>query len=786
MANGIKTVMLSRWFGASGWCGLIVSIAASLLNASLIPEAAAAQPSQRVLVIYSSNRLLPILSSLDEAFQGALRSQAGGDVEVFNEFFDLERPLDPEYRSAIWQYLRAKYAGLRMDAIVAVRTPALELLLDEHDALFSGVPIVHVGMSKRELLERRLPPLVIGVPISPDPAATVRLAMKLHPQMRKLVVITGAAPFDRTWEALLRAAFRSLESEIKIDYWAGLPLAEILDRVQRLPPDTVVFHPGMIEDGAGERFVPRQVAIRILAKTPVPVYTAYSTGLGIGTMGGNLTRPEEMGRYAADVVARLMAGAAPGAIKLPDSVPNVVMLDARQLRRFGVRDADVPLDAAVYFKEPTLWEAYRREILAGVVVLLLQALLIAALLIERRFRRKAQAALLESEQRMTLVASATGLGMWVRDFRTGAMWASKEHLALLGVNDTEPFTVARAIAAVHPDDRESVRAAVENAEKNGTGYDIRYRVQSADGAVRWVASRGRVDLDEGGRPTRFRGVTTDVTEREDAERQAQQHREELTRLSRIAMLGQLSGSLAHELNQPLTAILSNAHAGIRFLRSDTPDLRELNDILGDIVNQDERAGNVIRRLRALFERGDAHRDRVDLNEAVVQVVGLLRGDLVARHTTVVLDTDPLLPPLHGDRVQLQQLLLNLIINASDAMAETPHDARTITIRTGRVGDDGVLISVSDHGPGVPEAERDSIFAPFVTTKPSGIGLGLSISRSIVTAHGGRIWVERNADGGATFCAELAATAVGADRAGAAHAAPAGRVPESAPAVEPQT
>jgi C4-dicarboxylate-specific signal transduction histidine kinase len=241
----------------------------------------------------------------------------------------------------------------------------------------------------------------------------------------------------------------------------------------------------------------------------------------------------------------------------------------------------------------------------------------------------------------------------------------------------------------------------------------------------------------------------DLVAQQRAELEAKEQRLQLTHLTRVALLGQLSGALAHELNQPLTAILSNAQAAQRFLAADRIDPEELREILGDIVAADQRAGEVIRRLRALFKKGETQFQLLDTNDVVREALDLAHGDLVTRNIEVTTDLAPRLPSVTADRVQMQQVLLNLLINASEAMSANAPDERTLTVRTQALGG-GVQVSVADCGPGIPEDRELRLFEPFFTTKPQGLGLGLSISRSIVTAHGGRLWSTNNPFGGATF------------------------------------
>lgn len=247
----------------------------------------------------------------------------------------------------------------------------------------------------------------------------------------------------------------------------------------------------------------------------------------------------------------------------------------------------------------------------------------------------------------------------------------------------------------------------------------------------------------------------DITERKQAERESAEQRNELAHLSRAAMLGELSGSLAHELNQPLAAILSNAQAAQRMLGRGTGNIDEFLEILKDIVEDDRRAGEVIKRLRALLRKDEAQHRVLDINEVVREVLKLMRSDLLNRNVAVSTDLATGLPRVVGDRVQLQQVLLNLSINGCDAMDGEPGDCR-LTLRTAAAAGGEIEVSVVDRGRGIPPEHLERIFEPFVSTKAEGLGMGLTICRTIVAAHHGRLWAANNADRGARFCFTLPA------------------------------
>jgi two-component system sensor kinase FixL len=261
------------------------------------------------------------------------------------------------------------------------------------------------------------------------------------------------------------------------------------------------------------------------------------------------------------------------------------------------------------------------------------------------------------------------------------------------------------------------------------------------------------DLDAEGRVCGIYVMGLDVTERTLAQQESKRLQEELFHAGRISTMGELAGALAHEINQPLGAIMSNAQAAQRFLAAPQPDLAEVQAILFDIVEDDARAGEVIRRLRELLKHQGTRRQALDLNALLGEVAQMLHSDAVRRGVDVRMELAPQLPPIQGDRIQLQQVALNLMLNAFEAMEARPRGDRRLVVRTAERGDD-VLTAVSDSGPGIPKGDMDRIFKPFYTTKPQGLGMGLSLSRSIVQAHKGRLWAESPPGGGTTFCFSL--------------------------------
>jgi C4-dicarboxylate-specific signal transduction histidine kinase len=355
----------------------------------------------------------------------------------------------------------------------------------------------------------------------------------------------------------------------------------------------------------------------------------------------------------------------------------------------------------------------------------------------------------QSEQRMSLAAEAANLGVWYRDFSRDEFWATDQWRALFGFTKSERLPLEYFLQRLHAADRETTRQALAKAREGG-GYEAEYRVVLPDGQTRWIASRGRVEFTGGGEPVRLRGISVDISRRKQAELEALSQRNQIIHLLRVATLGELSAALAHELNQPLAAILSNAQAAQRFLAQAGSDPEEIREILADIVADDQRASEVIRRLRTLLKKGEFHPQPLDVNELLQEVRKLMSFDLSARAVSVNTHFAAGLPAIRGDRVQLQQVLINLILNASDALAQTPAGARAIALRSNLAPEGAIRISVADTGCGIQPGQEEKIFEPYHTAKPHGLGLGLSLSRSIIVAHGGRLWAENQPGGGAVF------------------------------------
>jgi two-component system, LuxR family, sensor kinase FixL len=358
--------------------------------------------------------------------------------------------------------------------------------------------------------------------------------------------------------------------------------------------------------------------------------------------------------------------------------------------------------------------------------------------------------LLETQQRMRLAASAADLSLWEWDIIRDEIWTTEKGRERAGIGASERIDFVRYLQSVHPDDREPTQRAVRHALEVSGEFEAEYRVLAQDGATRWIVARGQVERGAQGKPLRLRGVSVEVSERKQAEAELRRLQSELAHVSRVSTMGQIASSLAHELNQPLGAILRNAEAAQLLLQSDPPDLEEIRAILADICADDQRAGAVIDRTRAMLKRRELNVSTLIVDELVDEVVALTHSDAAGRQVRVEVQLASQLPALRGDRVQLQQVLLNLILNGMDAMIDVPTAERRLVVRARPIDGTTVEFEVSDSGPGIPADHLPHVFDPFFTTKRNGLGMGLPISRTIIEAHGGRLSAENNPDRGATF------------------------------------
>jgi signal transduction histidine kinase len=541
---------------------------------------------------------------------------------------DLSRVGSDVYQPLLRDHLRAKYASLKVDVVIAVMGPALEFLLRHGEEIFPGTPIVFGGIDRQELGDRSLPGNVTGVLAKREFAPTLELALGLHPDTSQVVYVAGTSEFDRRLSAQARAELAPFGDRVELTYLTDLPFDALLAALSTLRPGTVVLYSTLFRDGAGQTFVPHDAAKRISEAANSPVYGFLDQYLGYGIVGGHLYTLRAQGEHAAQLALQILSGTAPAQLPLVEPQNPEKRFDSRQLERWGVSERQLPAGSTVDFAAASVWGQYRYYVLLAAAVVAAQALAIGGLLVQRVRRRR-------------------------------------------------------------------------------------------------------------------------------AELEMQQQRAEIAHLNRVVTTGQLAASIAHEINQPLTAIMANA-ATLQVMLSGREQIpNEVREVLADICKDDQRAAEIIRSMRGLLRKHEIADEPVDINELVSDIVKLLHTEAVNRNVRLSFEPDKNLPPIRGDRVHLQQVMMNLMLNGFQAMTDVPPEARRLTIRTTN-GGGAVQIDVRDAGTGISAEKLSKLFEPFQTTKKDGLGIGLSITRSIVEAHGGRVWADNNPDAGATFHVSLRA------------------------------
>jgi signal transduction histidine kinase len=576
----------------------------------------ASSATRRVVLLFDERPELPGLAQFDAEFVDKFASGSAEHVEVFREAMDLTRFSSDAHKVLLRDYLRKKYADKQINVTLAIRQPALDFLLDSVDPVFPGAAIVFLGVDSTYVEGRSLPRGVSGVLLTRKFAPTLELALRLHPMTENVVVVSGGAEIDTKLLEAAKKQFQPYDGRVSFRYLTALPMQELLKELSELPPTTIVLFTTFFRDGMGQAFVPHDVVGRVSKAASVPVYGFIDQYVGRGLVGGEVYSFAAHGAQAAMLALQVLGGNTSSGMVVTGR--SMVLFDWRQLQRWKISESRLPPGSEILFREPTLWETYRWQLVTIAAVIQVQTALILWLLWERRRRRRLE---VEGRQRIA----------------------------------------------------------------------------------------------------------------------------ELAHMNRQATAGHLSASIAHELNQPLGAILNNVETAKLMAASPSPNLEEIRTILDDIQRDDERASKVIKRLRRLLTRGAFDRQEVDLNSVVRDVVRIASAQAASHDVILGSNLVQQRLPVSGDMVQLQQVILNLIVNGIDAIAEMPNGVREIACRSW-AADGHALIAIRDTGPGIPSDQLERLFEPFFTTKQDGMGMGLSIANTIIEAHGGKISAESRSSG----------------------------------------
>lgn len=860
------------------------TIRGALLALLLVAVSAAGAEPKRVLILDSFGRDVAPFSEVAAAFRTTLVQQLNHSVDLYETSLDLAQFGAPEAEGAFADFLAQRFAKRRFELIVTIGAPAANFAARRRERLFPRIPMLFVGVDQRLLPPEFLSTNSTVVTENVNLPGIVENILQILPKTKNIVVAIGNSPLERFWLAELRREFEPFTRRVRFTWFNQLSLEEMERRAAALPAHSVILFGFLVLDAAGAIYDHYQALKRLHAAANAPIFGYFESQLGLGILGGRLYQDRAVGVRAARAAIRILRGEAPAAIAPQFLATAWPRYDWRELQRWDIDEARLPPRSEVLYRAPSFWVHYKWYVIAATTVCLAQALFILALLLNRRRLRLAQSDLRESEQRMRLAAEATKLGLWVWDIRDNAVWASGSGRVLFGLSPTQPINFERFLELLHPDDRESTRQAIQCSLEGDGHYGAEYRIVLPERGTRWIATRGRVEFDSDGKPTRLLSVSiditepkraqekfrlavesspsaivmvddrdqivlmnaraeslfgytrqeligrpieilvpnrlrgdyaayhtqffaspqlqylgvgrdllarrkdgtefeveielnpldtedgvhvlaaiVDITERKRAELEAQRHRQELAHVSRVSAMGELTASIAHELNQPLTAILSNAQAAQRLLARPQSDLQEIKDILQDIVSDDKRAGEIIRRIRALVRKDVRERERVCINRVIQEVIKFLYDEALLRNVRIGTHLERGLPAVSGDPIQLQQVLINLYMNAFDAMAENRTHSRELMVCSKTAHSGRILVTVTDSGSGLPADRLEEIFQPFYSSKQQGLGMGLAVSRTLIEAHGGRMWAANNRPRGAKICIELPAQTMDKNR-----------------------
>ena len=368
----------------------------------------------------------------------------------------------------------------------------------------------------------------------------------------------------------------------------------------------------------------------------------------------------------------------------------------------------------------------------------------------REERKHAEDRLRRSESYLAEGERLSHTGSWALNICSGELFWSQENYRIFGLDSGAPLNRDLLTQFDHPEDRLFVKQTIDAAICEGRDFEMDSRIVLPNGSVKHVHTVGHPVFNESGDLTEFIGVVMDTTERKRSEEALREAQAELARVARATTMGELTASIAHEVNQPLAAVVTNASACLRWLAAETPNLDEARAATQGIVRDANRASDVIARIRGFLKKGEPVRVKLSVNDVVREIIMLTHGEVLRREASLLTELADRLPAVSADRVQLQQLLLNLIMNALDAMRAVTDRPRVLRIRTSTCESAEILVALRDSGIGLNPEQMERLFEAFYTTKAEGMGMGLSISRSIVERHGGRLWATPNDGYGATF------------------------------------
>ncbi len=766
--------------------------------------AATAEPLPRsVLILDQLNSLGPFSIALNAALRSALNDGATDPIALYAEHLDFTRFGEPGYENLVSSYVEKKYRQHPIGTIVATGAFALEVALRLRGDLGSNVPVVFCVIDKDLPALANLPPNVTGTTIRLKLSDAVTAARALVPQLKRIALVGD--PLEHSgYYRYFKDEIPRFSSEIEFVDLTGLAMNELRSQVAALPEDAVIVYTPITTDGSGTGYLPPDALAIIASVANRPIVISQENFFGRGGTGGFVLLPGPIGQEAARLALRIFDGENASNIPITQGNFSKPVFDWRELQRWQIDTARLPPGSEVRFRPASLWREYRWQVIAVGAVLLTQAALIAGLLLERRARRRAQheiehslaferllaeisastigavhrdadGAITEGLQKIAEFLGADRIALWMAaggiPLKATHTWMGKAAVGppALVPRDRLPWILARAaqgeIVNLANVDEMLPHSVPDRQVLRQLGVKSLLMVplalnEQAIGAISLeTVSVSRVWPEAKIPRLRLVGeIFGSMLARQRAAEQVGeakfetgQFRDRLAHLVRIRTAGEMSVAIAHEINQPLVAIKNYAFAARRRLPTSSAfDTAKLEELIDKIGAQASRAGEVINTLRAMVKMHPSEMTMIDVGQLVADTLRLVQMEnrLVDIRLEVAIAPDLL--PVVGDAIQIQQVVLNLAHNAIEAIENAGISDGVIEVGVGGDTQSDVLVSVADSGPGIASDEVEHVFESFYSTKALGLGIGLSISRSIVEAHGGRLSVASHAGKGSVF------------------------------------
>jgi len=496
----------------AGWLIVLCATTGQFLFSRSTPDLSQVH---RVLIINEANPSYPAIRMIDDAIQESFRGSKYR-IEIYREYLDTMLFPDGADQNRFWDFYVRKYQQRKPDVIVTVGSSPLKLLATQHNRLFPGVPVIFCFPNGVEH-ELKSDAQITGVTMGLDAVGTVNAALQLLPETKHVIVVGGAASFDHQQIANVRRQLEMLKGRLDISYLTDLSITEIEARVASLSKGSIVLYSSIARDAEGNLFTSQESGPLICRASAVPVFSLYDVFIGHGEVGGNLARLREQGTVAGKDVLKIFDGLRPSDIAI-EQAPNGFVFDWRALKRWGLKESELPPGTTLLYRQPTAWESYRGYIIAGVVLILLQTTLISALLWQRNRRRKFERDLSLMNDRLRLSFEVSKSVGWNWDLKNRRNRWFGDLQSIFGLAaDRYEAKLGEFMEYVHPDDRRRVAVTIARARASRETYSDEYRVLQRDGHVRWIAARGAFYYSEAGVPERMVGMAMDITERKAAE-----------------------------------------------------------------------------------------------------------------------------------------------------------------------------------------------------------------------------------------------------------------------------